>query len=172
MAPTLVLAQLAFLGGLVFLGIGIRAALRERRARTHARRFVAGKDPGRCRQCGNVTLLHRGHCPYCLAEYNLTPSRSVRPFLVAGALFLSGWSLNARVQDSWRTPSTAASPASAPASSGAPGATWAPTCAENGSCYGDISPASGRPKTVYVRGYYRRDGTYVRSHYRSPPRGR
>jgi hypothetical protein len=43
-------------------------------------------------------------------------------------------------------------------------------CAENGSCYGDISSATGRPRTVHVRGYYRRDGTYVRSHYRSRPR--
>jgi hypothetical protein len=40
-------------------------------------------------------------------------------------------------------------------------------CAENGSCYGDISNLTGRPKTVAVRGYYRKDGTYVRGHYRS-----
>ena len=45
-----------------------------------------------------------------------------------------------------------------------------PRCVENGSCYGDISAATGRPKTVYVGGYYRRDGTYVRGHYRSRPR--
>lgn len=44
--------------------------------------------------------------------------------------------------------------------------------AENGSHYGEISPATGRPKTVEVRGYYRRDGTYVRGHYRSAPRRR
>lgn len=43
-------------------------------------------------------------------------------------------------------------------------------CAENGSCYGDISVATGRAKTVAVRGYYRSDGTYVRGHYRSKPR--
>lgn len=43
-------------------------------------------------------------------------------------------------------------------------------CAENGTCYGDISAATGRPRTVHVRGYTRRDGTYVRSHYRSRPR--
>ena len=43
-------------------------------------------------------------------------------------------------------------------------------CAENGSCYGDISVATSRPKTVHVKGYYRRDGTYVRGHYRSKPR--
>jgi hypothetical protein len=43
-------------------------------------------------------------------------------------------------------------------------------CAENGSCYGDISTLTGRPKTVSVSGYYRTDGTYVRGHYRSAPR--
>lgn len=42
--------------------------------------------------------------------------------------------------------------------------------AENGSYYGEISEATGRPKTVRVRGYYRKDGTYVRGHYRSKPR--
>ena len=44
--------------------------------------------------------------------------------------------------------------------------------AENGSYYGEISEATGRPKTVPVRGYYRKDGTYVRGHYRSPPRNK
>ena len=42
-----------------------------------------------------------------------------------------------------------------------------PSCAENGSCYGDISSATMRPKTTHVSGYTRRDGTYVRGHYRS-----
>jgi hypothetical protein len=41
------------------------------------------------------------------------------------------------------------------------------TCAENGSCYGDISDITGLPKTIPVDGYYRKDGTYVRGHYRS-----
>jgi hypothetical protein len=45
-----------------------------------------------------------------------------------------------------------------------------PLCAENNSCYGDISALTGRPKTVHVSGYYRKDGTYVRGHYRSRPR--
>jgi len=40
-------------------------------------------------------------------------------------------------------------------------------CAENGSCYGDISNINGMPKTNHVNGYFRRDGTYVRGHYRS-----
>lgn len=44
---------------------------------------------------------------------------------------------------------------------------YKPACAESGSCYGDISVATGRPKTVYVGGYYRKDGTYVRGYYRS-----
>ncbi len=62
--------------------------------------------------------------------------------------------------------STAYQPPSLPAS--APPATGS-YCAENGSCYGDPSALTGRPKTVHVNGYYRRDGTYVRGHYRSRP---
>jgi hypothetical protein len=46
-------------------------------------------------------------------------------------------------------------------------ATTTGLCAENGSCYGDISAATGLPKTVAVSGYYRADGTYVRGYYRS-----
>ena len=44
-----------------------------------------------------------------------------------------------------------------------------PFVAENGSYYGQISQLTGRPKTVFVHSYYRSDGTYVRSHYRSLP---
>ena len=40
-------------------------------------------------------------------------------------------------------------------------------CAENGSCYGDVSRINGLPKTNYINGYYRSNGTYVRGHYRS-----
>jgi hypothetical protein len=43
-------------------------------------------------------------------------------------------------------------------------------CAENGSCYGDTSLINGMPKTINVDGYYRKDGTYVRGHYRSKGR--
>lgn len=43
-------------------------------------------------------------------------------------------------------------------------------CAENGSCYGDISNINGMPKTTQVNGYFRSDGTYVRGHYRSSGR--
>ena len=39
-------------------------------------------------------------------------------------------------------------------------------CAEDGSCYSDISTLTGRPKTMLVLGYYRKDGTYVQGHYR------
>ena len=45
-----------------------------------------------------------------------------------------------------------------------------PRVGENGSYYGEISERTGRPKTVYVQSYTRRDGTYVRSHFRSSPR--
>ena len=38
--------------------------------------------------------------------------------------------------------------------------------------YGEISTITGRPKTVYVKGYYRKDGTYVQPYYRSPPSGK
>ncbi len=40
--------------------------------------------------------------------------------------------------------------------------------AENGSYYGQPN-VNGVRKTVFVRGYYRQDGTYVRGHYRSAP---
>jgi hypothetical protein len=43
-------------------------------------------------------------------------------------------------------------------------------CAENGSCYGDVSNITGMPKTQAINGYYRKDGTYVRGHYRSSGR--
>jgi len=46
---------------------------------------------------------------------------------------------------------------------------YSPTVAENGSYYGEVSRNTGRPKDVYVHSYCRRDGTYVRSHYRSSP---
>ncbi len=41
--------------------------------------------------------------------------------------------------------------------------------AENGSYYGEVSADTGRPKSVYVAGYFRKDGTYVQSHYRALP---
>jgi hypothetical protein len=43
-------------------------------------------------------------------------------------------------------------------------------CAENGSCFGDTSVINGLPKTTHVDGYFRKDGTYVRGHYRSKGR--
>jgi hypothetical protein len=60
---------------------------------------------------------------------------------------------------------SAHTPSTLPASSAV-----TPSCAENASCYGDISTATGRAKTVHVDGYTRKDGTYVRGHYRSAPR--
>jgi len=40
--------------------------------------------------------------------------------------------------------------------------------AENGSYYGQLNE-NGVPKTVFVKGYYRKDGIYVKSYYRSLP---
>jgi len=42
-----------------------------------------------------------------------------------------------------------------------------PGCSETGSCYGDISAINSLPKTTYVPGYFRSDGTHVGSYYRS-----
>jgi hypothetical protein len=42
-----------------------------------------------------------------------------------------------------------------------------PLVAENGSYYGETSKLTNLPKTTFVKGYTRKDGTYVRSHYRS-----
>jgi hypothetical protein len=42
-----------------------------------------------------------------------------------------------------------------------------PACSETGGCYGDISTVTGLPKTTFVNGYFRSNGTYVGSYYRS-----
>jgi peptidoglycan hydrolase-like protein with peptidoglycan-binding domain len=36
--------------------------------------------------------------------------------------------------------------------------------------YGEISTITGLPRTQYVQGYTRKDGTFVKPHYRSPRR--
>jgi hypothetical protein len=68
--------------------------------------------------------------------------------------------------------STYSPPAYTPPAYDPPRTIYSPPVAENGSYYGESSPATGRRKTVHVEGYYRRDGTYVRGHYRSTPRRR
>lgn len=45
-----------------------------------------------------------------------------------------------------------------------------PSYSTSTSGYGETSEITGRAKTVHVNGYYRKDGTYVKSHYRSAPR--
>ena len=42
--------------------------------------------------------------------------------------------------------------------------------AENGDIYNFDNDGDGRREPVFVSGYYRKDGTYVRSHYRANPR--
>ncbi len=46
----------------------------------------------------------------------------------------------------------------------------APEKAENGDIRGADNDGDGRTEPVYVRGYYRKNGTYVRGHYRASPR--
>lgn len=43
-----------------------------------------------------------------------------------------------------------------------------PTCSGYG-CAGAPSAANGQPRSTYVQGYTRRDGTYVQGYYRSSP---
>lgn len=45
-----------------------------------------------------------------------------------------------------------------------------PTCVERDDCASEVAVGTGRPKTVFVRGYYRKDGVYVRPYRRSKPR--
>ncbi|MBU1706267.1 hypothetical protein KKG19_06135 [Patescibacteria group bacterium] len=45
-----------------------------------------------------------------------------------------------------------------------------PTIAENGDIRGIDNDGDGRAEPVHVHGYYRKDGTYVRGHYRAKPR--
>ncbi len=45
-----------------------------------------------------------------------------------------------------------------------------PPVAENGDIRDADNDGDGRLEPVFVRGYFRKDGTYVRSHYRAAPR--
>jgi len=51
----------------------------------------------------------------------------------------------------------------------APPSSAVPKC-EGVGCYGATSAATGLPRTTYVSGYTRKDGTYVRPYYRSRSR--
>jgi hypothetical protein len=46
---------------------------------------------------------------------------------------------------------------------------YRPLQAENGDLYNVDNDGDGRVEPIYVNGYYRSDGTYVRSHYRARP---
>ncbi|TCK30138.1 hypothetical protein EV667_0225 [Ancylobacter aquaticus] len=63
-------------------------------------------------------------------------------------------------------------PESPPVLAGLAAAATAPASPYGSGCqstntYGAMSCVTGRPRTTYVRGYYRRNGTYVRPYYRS-----
>lgn len=46
---------------------------------------------------------------------------------------------------------------------------YQPSVAENGDVRGRDNDGDGRSEPVHVRGYHRKDGTYVRGHYRAAP---
>ena len=48
--------------------------------------------------------------------------------------------------------------------------TWSPGVAENGDVRGADNDGDGRAEPTHVNGYFRKNGTYVRSHYRALPR--
>lgn len=82
----------------------------------------------------------------------------------------------ARAAEASRPMATATSvaipPASRPASTGSeslPPSAY--SCDPPGLGCGEISQATGRVRDQYVRGYTRKDGTYVRPYYRSSPSG-
>lgn len=68
--------------------------------------------------------------------------------------------------DAFHTSSAVNGPALAPAMPTYAGVPVYTGCAENGSCYGDISTSTGNQKTIHVEGYSRDDGTYVRGYFR------
>ena len=47
---------------------------------------------------------------------------------------------------------------------------YTPPVAQNGDIKGYDNDGDGRLEPTYVNGYYKSDGTYVRSHYRAKPR--
>jgi len=125
-----------------------------------------------CKQRNRLIAENRrnfcGRCGYPLTKMLATagPAPRSRPtngwlktFLVVAAviLFLRGLSGGLSSHRPVSTPPVAASRSE-------------PWVAENGSYFGQVSAETGRPKTVHIDGYYRGDDTYVREHFRSPPR--
>lgn len=87
-----------------------------------------------------------------------------------------GWARTTSLRDAIRAPTTVLATVEPPPATSSssyqrpipvPPIIGTPACSESGSCYGDISSITGLPKTTYVSGYYRKNGTYVRSYYRS-----
>ena len=75
-------------------------------------------------------------------------------------------SLETWLDDPASEPDYALSEAVPSSATGSEHGPWAGTC-PGGSCYGDRSAETGRPRTTYVHPYHRSDGTFVGAHYRS-----
>lgn len=120
--------------------------------------------------CPDLIVCENGNCvgrplPQCSAgSTRLTPIPEVRMHVPGSALL----STPPATQPILQPVPVPASPVVIPPKANSPPAF--PLCAENGSCYGDISAVTGNPKTTQVQGYYRKDGTYVRGHFRSSRR--
>jgi hypothetical protein len=61
-------------------------------------------------------------------------------------------------------------PSTSAESSRTPAYSYLPPVAENGDIRGVDNDGDGRTEPVHVRGYTRKDGTYVRGHYRASPK--
>jgi outer membrane protein assembly factor BamE (lipoprotein component of BamABCDE complex) len=102
---------------------------------------------------GNLRVVYPGAASaYAQPNRNQTPALYTQPVAVAG---------NRSSRSQYAQPNPGLTPTLHPGSA----------VAENGSYYGEPNKV-GIPKTVRVRGYYRKDGTYVPGHFRSRPTGR
>jgi len=98
------------------------------------------------------------------------PQQAVAPSIMDSALFsrasVGEISPPSTYQPPSPQPTYASAATAAPRLYTPPAPRYSSGC-QSGNYYGAISCVTGLPKTTYVRSYYRKDGTFVRSHYRS-----
>jgi len=78
--------------------------------------------------------------------------------------YMSAWSMDQAARQKTTKPTSENQTTSGSSPS------YPPAVAENGDIRGADNDGDGRLEPVHVRGYYRKDGTYVRGHYRARPR--
>ncbi len=124
-----------------------------------------------------VTILTRGMSEHAVNQALGSPTERVDNYVLARygetlVLFKGGFveavmrndgsPATASGEDAWSVTPSAPPVALTPA--------FAPPNSENGDLRGADNDRDGRTEPVFVNGYYRKDGTYVRSHYRARPR--